>query len=120
VQLNRSGSDLTFNLNATDKVTVKSYFDPMWPSYYRIETVAFADGTNWGIGTTIGKLTYNGTAAADTMVGDYTYGNRINGLDGNDSITGGSAADTLDGGSGNDTIGGGWGNDSITGGAGDD
>ncbi|WP_307188956.1 calcium-binding protein, partial [Massilia sp. Root335] len=117
-QLNRSGNDLTFNLGASDRVTIKDYFNPAWTSNYRIETVAFADGTTWDIGTTIGKLTYNGTAGADTMPGDSTYGNRVNGLDGNDSITGGNVADVLDGGAGNDTIYGGSGNDTITGGTG--
>ncbi len=42
------------------------------------------------------------------------------GLDGNDTLTGGSGNDTLDGGNGNDTLNGNAGNDTLTGGAGTD
>ena len=44
----------------------------------------------------------------------------INGLEGNDKITGGSGDDVIDGGSGNDTLYGGNGNDSLTVGKGND
>ncbi len=69
-----------------------------------------------------------GTGQADTFVGDEAV-NVVNGLGGNDMLTGGINADNLNGGAnddmlyglaGNDVLTGGLGNDTIDGGAGND
>src|SRR6476620_8049394 len=65
--------------------------------------------------------TINGTAGNNVLnyasaVVSYT----VNGLAGNDKITGGTAADRLDGGDGVDTLVGGAGDDRLVGGAGRD
>ncbi|WP_229427345.1 calcium-binding protein [Massilia atriviolacea] len=54
VTLNRSGSDLIVLVNATDKLTLNKYFDS---SSYRIESIAFADGTAWSPATVATLLT---------------------------------------------------------------
>jgi Ca2+-binding RTX toxin-like protein len=59
--------------------------------------------------------TFNGTTAADTLVGS-ALSDYLAGLAGNDSIDGGGGAlgdDTLDGGTGSDTLAGGSGNDTY-------
>ncbi|WP_376873317.1 Hint domain-containing protein [Albirhodobacter sp. R86504] len=62
-----------------------------------------------------------GSANADTLDGSAgTVGVTLDGLDGNDIITGGSGADSLKGGDGNDTLAGGAGDDVLTGGGGND
>jgi Ca2+-binding RTX toxin-like protein len=67
----------------------------------------------------------NGTSASDTL--NYSKlpagqknGYEVNGLGGNDNITGSSFADKLFGGAGNDTLNGGAGNDILNGGVGND
>jgi hypothetical protein len=61
-----------------------------------------------------------GTQNADVLNGAASLPNRIDGRDGNDSITGGSLNDELLGGLGNDMINGAAGNDTLNGGDGDD
>ena len=59
--------------------------------------------------------TFNGTSAADTLIGS-ALSDYLAGLAGNDSIDGGGGAlgdDTLDGGTGSDTLSGGSGNDTY-------
>ncbi|WP_404932187.1 calcium-binding protein [Massilia atriviolacea] len=100
VTLNRSGSDLILLVNATDKLTLKSYADS--PSY-RIESIAFADGTVWDIATVAGMPSF-GTAGADILYAIDGYANHLNGMDGNDTLSGQSKADVLLGGGGNDQL----------------
>ena len=113
IQLSRSlnGNDLTLSINGTDKVTLTNHFS--FSTYYRIETIAFADGTSWDYATVVNKLVYNGSSGADTLYGLNGYGNRINGLEGNDNIIGADKDDVLTGGPGNDTLSGGTGNDTY-------
>lgn len=87
---------------------------------YAIETLRLGDGT------TINLLTYshtvNGTASNDTLYGT-SFGagpDRLNGLDGNDSIYARAGDDTVTGGNGNDYLYGEDGNDTLSGNAGDD
>ncbi|MCF6328335.1 MAG: cadherin-like domain-containing protein, partial [Henriciella sp.] len=61
-----------------------------------------------------------GTAEVDIMNGDWNEQNRIAGLAGDDTITGGDYRDELLGGSGNDSLAGGLGDDILKGGAGVD
>ncbi|WP_190287700.1 calcium-binding protein [Massilia sp. NR 4-1] len=103
-----NGRDLTFSINATDKITVVDYF---YSSVSRIEKVAFADGTVWDVAAMAERQ--NGTEGADNLFGLSGYANRINGLGGNDSITGADKDDVLSGGTGNDTLAGGVGNDTY-------
>ncbi|WP_136419243.1 calcium-binding protein [Herbaspirillum sp. ST 5-3] len=119
IQLTRSGNDLTLNVNETDKVTLSNYFYSSYGANYRIETIAFADGTTWDVATVAGKGA-NGTVGADTLYGISGVANRINGLGGNDSLYGQDKDDVLDGGAGNDNVSGGGGNDLLTGGTGND
>ncbi|WP_404932244.1 beta strand repeat-containing protein [Massilia atriviolacea] len=116
VTLNRSGSDLILLVNATDKLTLKSYADS--PSY-RIESIAFADGTVWDIATVAGMPSF-GTAGADILYGIDGYANHLNGMDGNDTLSGQSKADVLLGGGGNDQLRGYVGDDTLHGGSGSD
>jgi hypothetical protein len=79
-----------------------------------------------------GKLTINNSANTvtatsvygglgdDVITGSLTIASTLNGNDGNDVLTGGTAADTISGGIGNDSIVGGAGADSLVGGAGND
>ena len=72
-------------------------------------------------GTFTGFETISGTAFADLFnAGSSTVSLSLDGEDGNDRITGGSAADTIQGGAGADTVAGGSGGDSILGGDGND
>lgn len=61
-----------------------------------------------------------GTPGNDSIYGSANLPNRIDGLAGNDTITGGSQNDELVGGAGNDNIYAGAGNDIVSGGDGDD
>lgn len=64
---------------------------------------------------------FTGTATNNTLSGGTFAGAlTIDGLEGNDNITGGNGADTIEGGDGNDTVNGGAGNDFIRGGLGKD
>ena len=110
IQMGRIGNDLILSVNASDKVTLKNYF---LSSNYRIESIAFADGTAWDYTTATNKLVYNGTANADTLSGVSGVANRINGLGGNDTINGADKDDVLSGGAGNDSLLGGTGNDTY-------
>jgi Ca2+-binding RTX toxin-like protein len=104
---------LILSTNATDKVTLKGYFDSSFGANYRVETIAFADGTTWDVAAVMDKLTYTGTAAADSLSGTAGYANRINGLEGNDTLNGADKGDVLSGGAGNDTLNGNGGNDTY-------
>lgn len=126
-QLTREGVDLMLTFNATDKVLISRYFYDS-AEKGRVELIKFADGTTWDT-VTVASVGYNGTNGTDTFTGLSNAANRINGLDGNDSLnggdkddvlTGGAGVDTLDGRSGNDTLVGGTGNDILEGKAGDD
>ncbi len=73
------------------------------------------------VGVTQTATTVTGTAADDTIdCTNASPGKTINGLDGNDTITGTAFDDTVSGGNGNDTITGGPGDDVIEGGNGND
>jgi hypothetical protein len=100
---------------AIDQITIEN-----WDTAgYRIETVAFADGTVWSA-QTLSNLAMTGTEAADTITlwSDATF---ADGRGGDDIITDAGYSDaTAYGGAGNDTITDAGGNDTLDGGAGDD
>ena len=78
-----------------------------------IETVAFADGMTWGASDLYTRMTIQGSAGSDYLSGLSAYANRMYGLDGNDTLYGGTLADHLEGGKGNDSLQGGKGNDTY-------
>jgi Ca2+-binding RTX toxin-like protein len=113
----------------SDQITVQDYF--LAPNY-RIEQVAFADGTVWNTTALEAWMAANGanvpTEAADTLVGtpgDDTLAalggdDTVSGGTGNDALSGGTGSDSLFGNAGNDRLDGGAGLDTMRGGAGDD
>jgi Ca2+-binding RTX toxin-like protein len=106
--------DLVLSINGTaDRLTVQSFFtDPA----YRIEEVAFADGTAWDAATLREKTlsSYQGTAGDDLI-------NLYQSSAVNDSLVdGGAGDDFLQGNAGNDVIRGGEGADILSGFRGDD
>jgi Ca2+-binding RTX toxin-like protein len=71
-----------------------------------IETIRFADGTTWNTSTLMDDLTpklQTGTDAADALTA-IRLSEMIQGLGGNDTLTGGTGSDTLDGGAGDDLL----------------
>ena len=95
IVLSRSGGDLVLAIaGSADRITVRNW---RYGDYYRIEEVAFADGTVWD------------TAALAAMVAALPFV----GTDGNDFLSGDDGANTFDGGAGDDTLWGGWGGDTY-------
>ncbi len=109
--------DLIITLGHGDRLTVQYYF---YSADYRVEDIAFADGTAWNVGEVVAKISQQGTETDDRLFGMNDYSNRVYGLGGSDVLKGGALADTLDGGDGQDSLLGGAGDDILTGGAGDD
>jgi len=130
VAMHREGFDLVIAvLGSTDVLRVTSYFDGEGDpaSMYRLDTIMFEDGTNWGFadvqaalpGPTEGHDSIYGSGGDDAL--DALAGNdQVSAGSGNDSIAGGGGSDTLSGEAGNDTIDGGAGADDLYGGADDD
>ncbi|HJU06723.1 MAG TPA: calcium-binding protein, partial [Nitrospiraceae bacterium] len=133
--------DLSLVISGTnDELRVSGFFDD--PSY-RIDRIAFADGTMWEESTILDKALAEGfhiTASSDE--GTYVEGTEfhdvltgrsgddtldayegtdiLRGEGGDDELFGGEGNDALFGGPGNDTLNGQEGADSMTGGTGDD
>ena len=103
----------------TDKLVIENWNE----TAYKIETLQFADGTQFNLNNitvgTIGNEALNGTAASNSVFG--SAGNdTVDGLGGDDYLNGGIGADSLVGADGNDTLVGGSGADTLIGGAGND
>ncbi|KZL23318.1 Hemolysin, plasmid [Pseudovibrio sp. WM33] len=60
-----------------------------------VNYLEFADGTTWDQNTMRANTTLVGTASADIIVGDDYYGERIDGLAGDDLMTGNGGSDTF-------------------------
>ena len=119
VRASRSSDDLILNIVSTgDRLVVQSYFNSDAAGAYKIERIAFADGTTWDVAA-VKALTTAGTSGADTLYG-YATGDTLDGLDGNDSLYGRGGDDSLAGGSGADSIYGEDGQDGMSGGTGAD
>ncbi|CAG2147354.1 hypothetical protein LMG19282_03139 [Cupriavidus campinensis] len=106
---------LRYGDGQADSVTVSYYF---YDSGYTIEQFRFADGVTFD--RVALSLRLLGTSGNDSLYAGANYASYIQGLAGNDSISGGTLGDTLDGGVGNDTLSGGNGNDTLLGGSGID
>ena len=119
IAFERQGDNLVIKYGANDQVTVQSNFYA-YSSNYRIEQIKFSDGVAWGDAAIKAGVKTVGTMGNDVITGYNDGGNRICGLDGNDTLNGGALADQIDGGIGNDQIYGNGGDDLLLGGAGDD
>ncbi|WP_327021768.1 calcium-binding protein [Klebsiella sp. RHBSTW-00484] len=116
--LRRSGSDLMIGFrHSSDSVTLDNYFFSE-SNRYRVEQIAFADGTVWDVATVKAMLIV-GTDDAQTLSA-FSYGSEIHAGGGDDIVKGGDGEDRLYGDDGNDTLTGGSSNDELYGGAGDD
>jgi hypothetical protein len=114
----RSGSDLSLRFVSSDQVRVQSYFHS--PSQ-RIESFRFSDAVVWGDAMLRSRVVVAGaTAGSDQLGGFDDIANRIDGLAGNDTLSGAGLDDRLLGGAGNDVLHGYGGNDDLQGGSGDD
>ena len=103
VTLTRSGNDLVIAINGTtDKLTVGGHFYSDGAGGYQIDSLAFADGTNWTVAD-INRIVLQATAGNDTRQG-YATADTLDGLEGNDTLYGGGGNDTLIGGAGNDYL----------------
>lgn len=111
--ISRDGVDLLFNhTNGVDQLRIQNwYIDSNSPSMIQAK---FSDYTLWDSAylTDQGLLAPQvGTAGDDMLAGLNSYATTIQGLAGDDQITGGAANDNLDGGTGNDSLSGGAGSD---------
>jgi Ca2+-binding RTX toxin-like protein len=90
VTLRRSGNDLYVKDNATGHdIRVVDHFAT---TYWGIEKVEFADGSNWDLAAITANAWIRGTAANET----------VSGFNSNDTLFGDLGNDTLNGGNGND------------------
>ncbi|WP_159918430.1 calcium-binding protein [Pseudomonas sp. Irchel 3A18] len=118
IKASRVGDNLELAIIGTsDKITVRDWF---YSTDSQIEQVQFVDGTVWD--ATALKAMVKGVASEgnDTLQGEESVADVLNGLGGDDSLYGLSGNDTLNGGSGKDKLYGGAGADILDGGAGDD
>jgi Ca2+-binding RTX toxin-like protein len=106
VTVTRSGNNLVLRITGTtDTLTVSSYMVASWS----VEEIAFANGTVWTPADITALLANGGvlgtaTAGADSLIGNNSRGDRLDGLAGNDTLRGlggddvyvvDSAADTV-------------------------
>ncbi|NCC23329.1 MAG: tandem-95 repeat protein, partial [Alphaproteobacteria bacterium] len=94
-------------------ISVKNHFN--YDAYgtgpvYRVEAIELDDGQRFDLTE---NLTFRGTNGRDYITGTITQGDRLDGLDGNDSLRGFGGDDVLAGGAGNDSIEGGDGTDTA-------
>ncbi|SDG43841.1 Ca2+-binding protein, RTX toxin-related [Onishia taeanensis] len=123
IALSRSGDDLILTRNGSDdRIQVDGYFQNDGNGRYAVETVRFADGTEWSVADVKAQMLIP-TDGADDLMG-YASDDDIRGGGGDDTIRGGEGDDTLRGDEGNDTLYGekgsdtyrfeqGWGSDRI-------
>lgn len=112
VVVTRNENDLRLTISGTvDAITVRRYFLQDGASSSRVESIRFADGTEWSVEDVKSKA-ITGTPGNDRLVG-YASADWLSGGLGNDSLYGGSGDDTLEGGQGNDYLEGGNGSDTY-------
>ena len=110
-----SGTDLVLSYGTSDSLTLHNYFS----SPNKVENFTFSDVT-WNEAAILAKVITMGTAGNDTLNSYNTWGNRMQGLGGSDTLSGGAQADLMSGGTGNDSLVGYGGNDTLIGGTGAD
>jgi Ca2+-binding RTX toxin-like protein len=106
---------LVLQYGSDGQLTIDHYFSS--DANYRVDKFQFTD-TSWTLASIAQR--HNGTSNDDTLTAYDGMANTINGLDGDDTLGGGTGADTLNGGAGNDKLTGGTGNDTLAGGVGND
>jgi len=117
----RDGDNLVIQSGTGDQVTIIFQLSDYHDYYgYGVEQLQFSDGVTWTHADILARVMTYGTTADDNISGLSNAGNRINGFDGNDLLTGGNVEDMLDGGSGDDTLSGREGDDTLVGGVGND
>lgn len=115
--IERRGENLLLTYGMSDSITVLDQFrriyqeDGSISESHVVEQISFADGTTWSLADIKSRVITKGGDLSDTITGYNDGTNRIYGLGGKDSITGGAMADTLDGGADLDTLIGGSGDD---------
>jgi Ca2+-binding RTX toxin-like protein len=113
--MRRNGDDLSLSINGTDDVlTMPDWF---YQTDYRVEAVAFADGTIWDT-VDLTSARFVGTEGVDNLVGS-VENDFLEGRGGDDSLMAYDGDDSLDAGPGNDLLAGGMGNDVFRFGRGD-
>ncbi|HEX8665517.1 MAG TPA: calcium-binding protein [Beijerinckiaceae bacterium] len=97
VAVSRSGDDLVLTIaGTTDRLTIKDqfYLTASWGNQDRVERFVFADGTTWtGADVDVRLLQAQATPGDDTIVA-YDSADVLDGLGGNDTLSGRLAADT--------------------------
>ncbi|WP_284733868.1 MULTISPECIES: calcium-binding protein [unclassified Dyella] len=119
--MRRDGSALVirFANAAGDSLRLEQYFDAQTGVASRDLRIEIGGGT-WNLTPALLDVeAVKGSALADVIYGN-TLANRIDALDGDDTVYAGAGDDTLSGGAGNDTLLGEAGNDAIDGGDGND
>ncbi|MBL0320399.1 MAG: calcium-binding protein [Alphaproteobacteria bacterium] len=115
---NTNDIKINFVGSSTDSILITDGFENGNDTF---ETISFANGGSKNVADLrIEVISNQATAGNDTIVGWGSWSNTVDGLAGNDSLTGGSSGDILSGGVGNDTVKGDYGNDTIAGNAGND
>ncbi|MBM3300254.1 MAG: hypothetical protein FJY85_09895 [Deltaproteobacteria bacterium] len=111
IRVERMRNDLRLTISDTaDSITIKNWAQADVPGF-GVESVRFADGTEWGTDT-IADMVVTGTAANDTLTG-FTRADTMEGSGGNDTLYARAGDDTVRGGDGSDTLFGETGNDTI-------
>ncbi|WP_271273641.1 calcium-binding protein [Aliamphritea hakodatensis] len=103
-RLNRNDAVITV-IPTGETITLEDQF--VWDA---IETVTFADGTQWNYEDLENNAWISGTGGDDNLRGG-SGDDRIAGNKGDDTLNGSFGDDVLQGGRGNDTLNGGFGND---------
>lgn len=125
----RRGDDLIIeHANGSDSITVQNWFQEP-TDHFKLDHFTFADGSALSRADVESRVVWQGTAAADTVIGYRDLDDHIRlgdgddaawGRIGDDQIHGEGGSDYLEGEAGNDTLAGGSGDDQLDGGTGDD
>lgn len=128
ITLQRINQDLRLQLvGSNDSMLVQGYFNDDGASAKAIESIRFADGSEWLV-STVKQMVLQGNIAAQNLLA-FASDDHIAAADGNDTVAaaggndtvfGEAGADSLSGDEGNDQLHGGIGNDKLYGGENDD
>jgi Ca2+-binding RTX toxin-like protein len=116
VQLKQAHGTVSFHAGPQLLASIDKQLDPQ----HRIEEFHFADGITWDFNTLLLQLPIQGTPGNDRLVGTHNTSNRLQGLNGQDTLIGGALADHLEGQQGNDWLTGFAGADTLVGAEGND
>ena len=118
IAIERLNADLVIGNGGGDAVRILHYFSD---ANFRVERFRFSDGVLWRDREIRERVVVGGaTAGPDRLGGFSDIANRIDGLEGDDTLLGGPLADRLIGGPGHDWLGGDLGNDTLIAGGGHD